>query len=142
MIGAYILILHLKKDCKIRIGKLGVKKFKEGYYAYIGSAFGKFINIEQRVNRHLKLAQTKKQSHRWHVDYLLSNENVLLINSLKLQANRRIECTLADAVRQVSDNFIPNFGSTDCNCCPSHLYYFHSNPSDLLEKLVGRQFKK
>ena len=142
MKGAYILILYLKKKCKIRIGNLGLKKFRYGYYAYIGSAFGKTITLENRIRRHLKLTIVKRGPQWWHVDYLLLNKNVLFIEFLELESNRKVECILANAVMNIAEDFIPNFGSTDCNYCPSHLYYFHRNPSDSLRELIDDMLEK
>ncbi len=142
MKGAYILILYLKKTCRIRIGKLGLRKFKDGYYAYIGSAFGKTITLEKRIKRHLKLVIWKRGLRWWHVDYLLSNKNVSLIEFLILQSIQKIECILADAVSHIADDFIPGFGSTDCSFYHSHIYYFNRNPTASLKELIHSMLKK
>ena len=138
MIGSYILVFYINKNCKIQIGKLGVINFRKGYYLYIGSAFGRHTSLEKRISRHLRLNQTRKGPLRWHVDYLLSNKKAPLINSVILKSNSRNECIIAAKVRNMADGFIPNYGSTDCNLCPSHLYYFNRYPR--LLKITGLRF--
>ena len=63
--GTYCLIIQLKKDSRIEIGKLGLLNFDKGYYVYVGSALN---SLEARLERHLK---TEKKLF-WHVDYLLA----------------------------------------------------------------------
>lgn len=51
MKGSYCLIINIKKDTEIKIGKkLGFINFKKGCYVYVGSAMN---CLEYRVKRHL-----------------------------------------------------------------------------------------
>ncbi|PIX44629.1 DUF123 domain-containing protein, partial [archaeon CG_4_8_14_3_um_filter_38_5] len=50
MKGVYVLHIIMKKDAKIRIGKLGTIMFKKGTYYYAGSAQN---SIEGRIKHHL-----------------------------------------------------------------------------------------
>ena len=50
MKGCYCLTIHLKNTKKIKVGKLGKINFKNGYYAYVGSAMN---SLESRLKRHL-----------------------------------------------------------------------------------------
>ena len=50
MKGSYILVIELKEEKIIQIGKLGKIHFKKGFYVYIGSALN---GLEQRITRHL-----------------------------------------------------------------------------------------
>ena len=69
MKGTYCLIINVKKDVKIKIGKvLGEIEFKKGCYLYVGSAMN---SLEKRVQRHL----SKDKKKHWHIDYLLLNDS-------------------------------------------------------------------
>ncbi|MFH8080314.1 MAG: GIY-YIG nuclease family protein [Candidatus Aenigmatarchaeota archaeon] len=128
MFGTYILLIELKKDQKIKIGSLGEINFRKGYYCYIGSAFGKPINIENRISRHLR----KNKKLKWHIDYFLNNKYAKIVDVLVFE-NRKIECFLA---KILSKKFKPikKFGSSDCKCI-SHFYYCD-------EKQIKNIFKK
>jgi hypothetical protein len=39
--GNYTLLIFIKAQKQIAIGRIGTKHFQKGYYAYTGSAFGK-----------------------------------------------------------------------------------------------------
>ncbi len=69
MKGSYILIIQVKKDMKVKIGKLGILSFKRGYYAYVGSAMN---GLEGRIRHHLR---HNKKMH-WHIDYFLSKAEI------------------------------------------------------------------
>ena len=114
MKGCYCLIINLKKDSKIKIGKkLGNIEFKQGYYIYVGSAMN---SLTARIERHLS---DEKKMH-WHVDYLLKKAEVSEV--IYNQSKRKIECDLAQYISTKSEG-IKNFGCSDCEC-ESHLYYF------------------
>jgi len=114
MKGIYILEIQLKKDQKIKIGKLGIIDFKKGRYAYIGSAQN---NLKKRINRHLK-PSNKKKMH-WHIDYLLKNKNAKIINTYFKKASRKHECLTAKKLLK-KGTAINGFGCSDCKCV-SHL---------------------
>ena len=65
--------LKLKKDISVKIGKLGICNFSKGDYIYTGSANK---NIEARVDRH----RMKNKKLHWHIDYLLHDKNVELVD--------------------------------------------------------------
>ncbi|RLF60544.1 MAG: GIY-YIG nuclease family protein, partial [Thermoplasmata archaeon] len=69
MKGSYVLIINLKKEKEIEIGRLGRILFNKGYYAYVGSGLN---NLEKRVGRHLRKNKKKK----WHIDYLLEEGKI------------------------------------------------------------------
>jgi len=112
MKGVYVLLIELKTDKEIEIGKLGKLFFKKGFYAYVGSALN---NLEKRIQRHLSL---EKKMH-WHVDYLLNYANITDV--FYKETNEKIECNVA---RKLARNLkgINGFGCSDCNC-QSHLFY-------------------
>lgn len=116
--GVYILVTYLDKDELISIGAHGKMQFPSGYYAYVGRAKrGLFKRIERHKKKH-------KQMH-WHIDYFLGKAKI--IKDLPIITNKDIECIIADNLSKISDEVIPNFGSSDCHC-DSHLFYFRENP--------------
>lgn len=119
MKGSYILVIQLKEDQKIQIGKLSRIHFSKGLYVYIGSALN---GLEQRLNRHLR----KGKKNHWHIDYLLKHGNV--IDIFYNESNGKEECNYA---KKFEEKLLPilNFGSSDCKC-KSHLFY--GNINDIL----------
>ncbi|MBC7128305.1 MAG: GIY-YIG nuclease family protein [Thermoplasmatales archaeon] len=113
MKGCYILLIEIEKDKKIKIGKRGIY-FKRGYYAYVGSAMN---SIEKRLERHLRMEKRK----RWHIDYLLEKGKIKKI--FYKESKFKEECDIARKFD--SFEFIPKFGSSDCQC-KSHLFYANS----------------
>lgn len=126
MKGTYILVIFIREDIKISVGSLGTILFKEGYYFYVGSAMGVSgsATLINRVKRHV-LPPEKKKTH-WHIDYLLQKS--LLIRIDLIPSSQRLECLVAQELLNLSDDFIENFGSSDCNCL-SHLVYLKKLPN-------------
>jgi len=111
--GIYCLIGKLTTDSDVRIGSLGRISFKEGYYAYVGSAM---TNLEKRVERHF----TKDKRVRWHIDYLVSYPNFIPMTAIYRETrDKEEEHRLAHLIK---GRPIPSFGCSDCNC-PSHLFF-------------------
>lgn len=106
------MLLQVKEDTSIQIGKLAKVRFEKGEYLYVGSAQN---SLEKRIQRHLK----KHKKKFWHIDYLLSNENVE-IKKVFCFPQEQDECGLAKSISNYGKP-INNFGSSDCTC-PSHLY--------------------
>ena len=74
-----------------------------------------------RVKRHVSLSSSKKVH--WHIDYLIENENSLITRVFLIPSKQKLECLIAQELSYISDDFIKNFGSSDCYC-NSHLLYF------------------
>jgi len=110
--GSYILLIRLPKKETIVIGKLPVRSFYRGYYAYVGSAMRGF---KARLDHHLK----ENKNHHWHIDYLLQKASITGV--IICQTEYRVECTIAQALKRQFDT-IPGFGSSDCRCS-SHLFF-------------------
>lgn len=110
--GSYILIIENTEDREIGVGKLGIINFRQGFYAYVGSAMG---GIEARIKRHLR--DDKKLF--WHIDYLLSE--MVVVGVIFAELMERYECRLAKRLSSSFDN-VASFGSSDCRC-RSHLFY-------------------
>lgn len=116
--GSYILILFLKENQKIDIGKKLDLSFKKGYYIYVGSAKK---NLSLRISRHKRL----RKRLFWHIDYL--RERADYITTLPIRSKDNLECLIANDIKRISDMVIPGFGSSDCDC-DSHLFAMKENP--------------
>lgn len=108
----YQLHFYLRSPVEVTVGKLGSFAFPSGEYVYTGSG-GR--SVQARVARHF----SKSKKLRWHIDYLISNPMVEIIES-RLFAE--MECSVNKATEGVV--LVGGFGSTDCrNGCGSHLKY-------------------
>ncbi len=112
MRGSYILIVELKNDMIISIGKKGEKCFNKGYYIYVGSALN---GLDQRIQRHLR----KQKKIHWHIDYLLNH--AVIIDVFYKESKIREECNIAKKLDGQLFSIL-GFGCTDCRC-KSHLFY-------------------
>jgi Uri superfamily endonuclease len=113
--GTYCLIIHVSSNITIQIGKKGSFDFGKGFYVYVGSALN---SLESRLKRHL--SEDKKLF--WHVDYLLDDLNVELVEIVFAVDNGKWECALASEVG-LEGVEIKGFGCSDCKCL-SHLFKF------------------
>jgi sugar fermentation stimulation protein A len=121
--GSYLLILELKRDRKILIGRLGRISFRKGFYIYVGSAMA---HLSKRMERHQHL----RKQHHWHIDALRA---VAVFHSiLAIRSSVRLECEIAEALSKISEWAIPGFGCTDCSC-NTHLFAFEKDPLHLDE---------
>ena len=112
MKGSYILVINLKENKILEIGKLGDISFKKSFYVYVGSARN---GLEQRIRRHLR---NDKKMH-WHIDYLLQNADVTKAFYKKNDKKEECNIVIKLASKLLS---IPGFGCSDCKC-KSHLFY-------------------
>jgi len=137
MKGTYILMMKLKDNSKMRIGKLDLIDFPKGYYCYVGSALGKAVNLENRIDRHKKLSKQKSGKLKWHVDYFLVNPNSSIINTVVIKNNERLECDISKKLERVASKSINGFGCSDCDC-RSHFHYFENrqNCEKILEGIM------
>jgi len=127
MKGSYILVIELKEDKTIQIGKLGKIGFKKGFYAYVGSALN---GLEQRINRHLR--KTKKKH--WHIDYFLDFAEV--VDVFYKENEIKEECKIAKVLDEQLVS-TPGFGCSDC-MCKSHLFFgSQKKVMKIVEKLDG-----
>lgn len=116
MRGTYVLFLESAKDMDIDVGGLGKFHFSKGVYAYVGSALGRAVNLENRIKRHRKLAKSKKGNRKWHIDYFTTAPGVELAGIIKIMG-KGIECGVADLMRKSGGKLVAQgFGSSDCKC--------------------------
>lgn len=111
--GVYVLIIQLNDDIALSVGALGTLTFKQGLYAYVGSAQ---TNLEQRIKRH----QRREKRMFWHIDYLLNSGAARIVRVLYRQADKMEECAIAKAIAERGEP-IGGFGCSDCKC-RSHLF--------------------
>ena len=132
--GTYLLILELKGNQKISVGKLPNTFFCYGTYVYVGQARN---GLQQRLNRHLR----KEKKLFWHIDYLLSKAG---IKEIWVKRDFFDEClTIKNVKNDMKDSFFPlkKFGSSDCRC-PSHLLSFFSPKKDMTSLRNELDFEK
>ncbi len=124
MKGIYVLILRMKDNKDIRIGKLGKLHFRRGYYGYVGSAQG--IGGEKRITRHFNVARGKNITRKWHIDYLLPHSEVIC--AVFSPTDDALECVVARLLGEYSEA-MQGFGCSDCTC-ESHLFLRGENIMD------------
>lgn len=134
--GTYILILYLKRNYQITIGKLGEISFDKGYYAYVGSAFGSG-GLKSRIKHHRHVPKARLH---WHIDYL--REKVELKQVWVSIHEEHLEHEWASILREIAIKPIPNFGCSDCKC-ESHLFYFKTMGfmKDFKETITENKYK-
>ena len=118
--GSYLLVLFNANPFKKKIGALGEREFKKGYYVYVGSAMR---GLEKRINRHLR----KNKKTRWHLDYI-SPTCMKVEKIYPVRRPDRIEEAMARGLRGICRELVPGFGASDSGE-PSHLFYFDTPPT-------------
>jgi sugar fermentation stimulation protein A len=116
--GSYLLILNLKRNRKIDVGRLGRVVFRKGFYIYVGSAMA---NLSKRMERHRHL----RKRHHWHIDELRAVAE--FHSTLAIRSSERLECEVAEAMSKIAEWSVPRFGSTDCSC-DTHLFGMSGDP--------------
>lgn len=111
--GIYVLIFLLHESAIVSVGALGKTFFEKGLYAYVGSAQS---GLKHRLNRHLR----RNKQRFWHIDFLLSNDCVRILQIFYKNANKSEECKHAKKLVSLGIS-VKDFGSSDCNC-ESHLF--------------------
>jgi len=132
--GTYTLLIFVPAERLLVIGRIGPHTFRKGYYAYTGSAFGKSASLQGRILRHL----SKDKEKRWHIDYLLSGDDVTITAVVAACTKKRMECEINRYLRDALQAEIPfpQFGSSDCKeKCGSHLLYL-GDEKDIARRIV------
>lgn len=121
--GTYVLLMRLEDDSIINIGALGEQSFKQGWYAYVGSALGPG-GMAARLRHHCSSVSRP----RWHIDYLKTFARIREI--LVAAGQRRMECLWANKISDdpVCIRPVKGFGASDCRCY-THLFYFPHRPA-------------
>lgn len=115
--GTYAPVLRSLHQKNIDIGRLGKLKLRQGYYIYIGSAFGPG-GLLARLKHHCRIAK----SPHWHIDFLMPAVEIAEIWYATDQEPR--EHQWANIVSKAPEVELPlkGFGSSDCKCI-SHLFF-------------------
>lgn len=124
--GIYALILYLRKEQTLRIGKLGVFDFPVGWYVYVGSAHGPG-GVQKRTDRHRKNNITKKK--KWNIDFFRSEARLCEI--WFSHASQIFECEWAQAFCKMPEAMVhaERFGANDCYpYCETHFLQFETRP--------------
>lgn len=130
--GSYLLLLKLAATIEIRVGRLGAIRFKRGWYAYAGSAFGPG-GLAGRLRHHLRFVQ---KPH-WHIDYLRSHAIPVEVWMAVGPPCREHDWARVLARAPGEGKWVRGFGCTDCGCA-SHLLYFNRRPGDgLIRRKLG-----
>ena len=75
--GIYVAVFHLPQPRSIKVGALGLVRFKAGIYAYVGSAQK---NLTARLQRHAR----HRKPLRWHIDYLSTKATMVGASGISL----------------------------------------------------------
>jgi Uri superfamily endonuclease len=114
--GTYCLCINVEKDISIKVGALGGIYFPSGSYIYVGSALNSLI---PRLERHLKNSRGNHDVTHWHIDYLLRDPNVSIVEIYMNDNGEKLECALATKIAEHGEP-TTRFGCSDCKCI-SHL---------------------
>jgi Uri superfamily endonuclease len=116
MKGIYVLILRIKKEKTINVGKIGQFVFKPAYYAYVGSA----MSGMQRLKRHLKnLKKGSVKNKHWHIDFIIPYCKSIGWFFAECSHSAKEE-NLAILLSEKLD-YVEGFGASDSSA-PSHLF--------------------
>jgi len=113
--GVYQLLIKLPHSANLTVGKLREIVFQKGFYIYTGSAKR---NLFHRLNRHF----SQDKTFHWHIDYLLSQAEILSYNYQLHQPALECELNQRTKIFYSESEFILGFGCSDCGCS-SHLIY-------------------
>ncbi len=140
MRGVYTLILRVNKPTAIRVGALGILRFRAGTYLYVGSGLGRNASsVQGRIGRHLGM---RKNNH-WHIDYLLDSTRVTLLRVAYAITRRHVACGLAEYLSYglPSSCLYLHFGSSDCNC-RAHLLFMGEVSGNHVLALLRKTYRK
>jgi Uri superfamily endonuclease len=119
--GTYAVIFQCLSKATQQVGKWGMISLKEGYYIYVGSAFGPG-GVKARVSHHIR--STTKPN--WHIDYLRSFMRPVTV--WHTYDRRRLEHRWAKGFFKMNDMLsFQGFGCSDCDCY-SHLFFTSKKP--------------
>ncbi len=117
MKGTYLLFIKISESVEIRIrGKTFF--LNEGYYIYIGSAFGAG-GLSSRLHRHLR----KIKTIHWHIDQITASKFSEIIG-LGVLLKQSVECELSKIIGDLEKTVpVTGFGNSDCEKkCISHFF--------------------
>jgi Uri superfamily endonuclease len=137
--GVYSLLIALKAETLIQVGKLGRVCFPSGFYVYTGSAMGNGASsLRGRIIRHLSIY--KKTF--WHIDYFLSSKFSKVLGVVFAETLESREHDVVRVLKENAEVICRKFGASDCEKnCVSHLLYLGQNHHKNLE-IIKEAYKK
>ena len=132
--GTYLLVIEVKENQQISIGKRPLASFRKGVYLYVGRAKN---GLQGRIKRHL----SKKKKTFWHIDYLLQKAEV---QEVWIKRDFFDECQTALEIKNLlkdTSSPLKKFGASDCNCA-SHLFYLPETETHLKALRKNLSFEK
>jgi len=140
--GTYTLLIQVREDVEVGVGRLGRFTFEKGLYTYTGSAVGKgSAGLKRRIERHL----SRVKRRRWHIDHLLAAEAAKVIGVVYTVSCRRLECHVSRSLEEspFSKVVVLGFGSSDCRSgCQAHLHCFPAMSKEALTSLVQEIYRR
>jgi Uri superfamily endonuclease len=121
--GTYVLQLRSRGRRTIGIGRIGELTLLEGYYLYVGSAFGPG-GLGARLGHHF---EPSSRTH-WHVDYLRRHTDLIGVWLGLHGTPQEHRWALAMSRGRGMQIQLPGFGASDCSC-KSHLFFAARQPS-------------
>ena len=119
--GTYAVIFQCLSKGTQRVGQWGMISLREGYYVYVGSAFGPG-GVKARVSRHYR---NPIRLH-WHIDYLRRFLHPVTV--WYTYDPKRLEHQWAKVFLNMNYmSSFPGFGCSDCDCY-SHLFFTLEKP--------------
>ncbi len=113
--GHYLMVLEVKEEQGLQVGRLGRFILDPGTYCYVGRARR---NLKQRIARHSR----SEKSPRWHIDHLLPHANLTAVFLFPERGTD--ECRIAKRLVGMGGRpHPPRFGASDCRC-RGHLIHF------------------
>lgn len=137
--GVYSLLIELKAETSIQVGKLGRIRFSSGFYIYTGSAMGNGgSSLRGRIMRHL----SNDKKNFWHIDYFLSSKFSKVLGVVFAETVESREHDVVNMLKENAEVICRKFGASDCErSCVSHLLYLGQNTHKNLE-LIKEAYKK
>jgi sugar fermentation stimulation protein A len=127
--GTYVLVVALELDLTMTVGMLGHIDFRNGLYAYCGSAMAGYRG---RVGRHF----AKEKKVRWHIDYLLREAQP--VAAFLVRGGEGVECSLGAMISGLEGSEpVPGFGCSDCSCV-SHLFRIEEGSLSAMTQAIDR----
>lgn len=120
--GTYALMFRCSAPFQAVVGKLGPVLLSNGYWIYVGSAFGNG-GLRSRLSHHLKPSPCP----RWHLDYIKSAMRPIEIWTTTDPCRREHAWAAIFSALNKASRPIAGFGATDCTC-RSHLIHLPRRP--------------
>jgi Uri superfamily endonuclease len=120
--GTYALVLACRRPVETAVGMLGPVRLTNGYWVYVGSAFGPG-GLRARLAHHLK---PSVRPH-WHLDYIKGALQPIEIWTTTDPVKREHDWVRLISGLKGASRPIAGFGASDC-ACRTHLIHLRRRP--------------